>query len=179
MKYTMKAGVLYQEEKMLGRLEGSFSGPAKNIFLADGTLIFQTDIRKLNAPTEATGNIRPREYILREYILFDETGKECAIAKPDYAKEAASAIPDWPICRMQRVNHAQFLYHNNEYRLTMQNSQNYSLTEISGKIVVQIFHRGLIGGWNIEADDKFTPGMICAIFAFCRYIEQENEFMAL
>ena len=42
--------------------------------------------------------------------------------------------------------------------------------------VMQIFHRGIVGGWNIEAMDNFAPEIICGIFVFCKYIEQENEF---
>ncbi|MCI6377313.1 MAG: chromate transporter [Clostridiales bacterium] len=60
--------------------------------------------------------------------------------------------------------------------LVMQSIQNYVLTAQSGRAVVQILHKGLAGGWSIEADDKFPPEIICGIFLFCRYIEQENEF---
>jgi len=174
MKYTMKAGVLYQDEKILVRLKSSFNGPEKNVILADGTLILRTDIRDLDVPAEKSGDVR-----FRRYIIFDENGKECAVAKPDYAEGDDPEIVGWPICRMPKIDHAQFLYHNDEYMLTMQNSQNYSLTDRSGKTDVQIFHRGLIGGWNIIADNKFTPEMICGIFAFCRYMERENEFLTV
>jgi len=175
MKYTMKAGVLYQnEKKMLARLEGSFCSPARSVFLADGTLILQTDIQNLNIPDGKTRDVR-----FKHYIIFDKAGEECAIAKPDYAKEDDPDIVGWPLCRMPKVDHAKFLYHNGEYILSMQNSQNYSLAEISGKIIVQIFHRGLAGGWDIEADDDFAPEMICGIFALCKYMEHENEFLVV
>lgn len=172
MNYTMKAGALYQGEKMLAQLKGSFNGPAKNIFLADGTLILRTDIRNLKVPAEEAGTIRRRRY-----IILDETGRECAVAKPDYAEGADPGLVGWPICRMPRIDHAQLVYHNDKYILSMRNSQSYSLAELSGKIIVQIFHRGLIGGWDIQADDQFTPEMLCCIFVFCRYIERENEFL--
>jgi len=170
----MKAGALYQGEKMLVRLRGSFNGPEKNIFLADGTLLLRTDIRDLDAPAKKTGDVR-----FRQYIILDEAGKEHAVAKPGYAEGNDPDIVGWPICRLPRIDHAQFLYQDEEYILSMQNSQNYFLTDRSGKTAVQIFHRGLIGGWNIDADDRFTPEMICGIFAFCRYMEHENEFLVV
>lgn len=170
----MKAGVLYKDGEVLARLKGSLSGPVKNIFLANGTGIFQTNIRNLDAPDHHTGDVR-----FRRYVLYDKTGKECAIAKPDYAEGDDPEIVGWPICRMPRVDHACFLYHQDTYTLIMQNSQNYLLTEASGHIAVQIFHRGLIGGWNIESDDRFSPEMLCGIFVFCRYMERENEFLVV
>lgn len=63
-----------------------------------------------------------------------------------------------------------------EYRLNMWNSQNYCLGKSAGEEAVRIFHRGLAGGWDIEAADEICPEIICGIFIFCRYIEQENEF---
>ena len=41
----------------------------------------------------------------------------------------------------------------------------------------RIMHRGLCGGWSIDADEAFSPGILCGLFAFCRYMEHENEFM--
>ena len=38
-------------------------------------------------------------------------------------------------------------------------------------------HRGIAGGWTLEDNCGFSPEMLCGIFIFCRYIEQENEFM--
>ena len=61
----------------------------------------------------------------------------------------------------------------------MQNSQNYTLRDRAGYIVVQIMHRGLTGGWNMEVDEDFTPEILSGLFAFCRYIEQENEFLVV
>lgn len=174
MNYTMKAGALYQGEKMLARLKGSFSGPEKNIFLGDGTRILRTNIRHLDVPAKKTGDVR-----FKRYIILDENGKERAAAEPGYAEGDAPDTVGWPVCRMPRVDHARFLYGKDEYILSARNNQAYFLTDSAGKNVVQIFHRGLIGGWNIEADDAFTPEMVCGIFAFCRYMEQENELLTV
>jgi len=174
MKYTMKAGVLYKNENMVARLKGSLSGPAKNIFLADGTQALRTDIREKEALDKAPGDVR-----FRQYIVLNENGKECVVAKPDYAEEDKPEHAGWPVCRLPRVDHAALFYHGEEYKLTMQSSQKYSLSEKSGNVVVLICHRGLKGGWNIEADEKFQPEMVCGIFALCRYMERENEFLVV
>ena len=34
-----------------------------------------------------------------------------------------------------------------------------------------------MGGWLFHDDHGFAPEVLCGIFAFCRYIEQENEFL--
>ena len=83
----------------------------------------------------------------------------------------------WPICRMPRVDHAAVTIDGKPYALVMHNSQNYGLNDPSGYTVVQIMHRGLCGGWDIDADEAFSPGILCGLFAFCRYMEHENEFM--
>ncbi|NBH82291.1 hypothetical protein D7X88_04200 [bacterium C-53] len=80
---------------------------------------------------------------------------------------------------MPRVDHAKVVFNKNEYLLTMQNNQNYILSDKFDKAVIQIFHRGLVGGWNIEVMSDFLPELICGIFVFCRYIEQENEFLVV
>ena len=37
--------------------------------------------------------------------------------------------------------------------------------------------KGIAGGWIVEDICGFVPEIICGIFIFCRYIEQENEFL--
>ena len=101
------------------------------------------------------------------------------VASPDYAEGDDPAVVGWSLCRMPRVDHAKVVIGEREYLLVMQNNQNYSLSEISGKTIVQIVHLGLGGGWNIEAIEDFASEMICGIFVFCKYIEQENEFLVV
>ena len=64
-----------------------------------------------------------------------------------------------------------------EYLLTMHNSQNYSLINAHNSEVLRIMHKGIAGGWAVEDICGFVPEIICGIFIFCRYIEQENEFL--
>lgn len=171
MKYIMKSGNLFLDDTMSVRIKSTFVGPEKKIFAANGELLIRTSIYHLEAPPNEKDNVR-----YRQYVMLDGIGKECAIAKPDYAEGDDPAVVGWPICRMPRVDHAQLFIGRKEYLLTMKNSQTYFLSEKNGKVVVQILHRGLCGGWDIDAADDFVPEIICGIFVFCRYIEQENEF---
>lgn len=174
MRYIMRAGTLYSQNNMLANIKGALTGPEKKIFSADGRLLLQTNIRNLDTSAGKTGDVR-----LRQYMLLDADGKEYAVARPDYAEGDDPAVTGWPLCRMPKVDHAQVIMGGNEYRLNMWNSQNYCLEKSTGEKVVQIFHRGLTGGWELEAADEITPEVICGIFVFCRYIEQENEFLAV
>lgn len=171
MKYTMKAGALSANEKILARLKGGPAAQEKKVFLSNGAFALRTCIRNLAAPHGKENDIR-----FRQYVMFDAAGKQCGVARPGYAKDDDPAIVGWPICRMPSVNRTLVSLHGERYQLTMQSIQNYVLTAQSGRAVVQILHKGLAGGWSIEADDKFPPEIICGIFLFCRYIEQENEF---
>lgn len=172
MEYIMKSGRLLYDDKLSARIKSIFTGPEKKIFAADGCLLMRTDIRNLEAPFGQTGNVR-----YRQYVMFNGEGKECVVAKPDYAKDDDPDVVGWPICRLPGVDHAQLFIGEREYLLSMRNNQNYSLSEKQGQAVVQIIHRGLCGGWDIDAADSFSPEIICGIFIFCRYIEQENEFL--
>lgn len=174
MKYIMKEGILYFNDIMSARIKGVFTGPEKKIYSANGTMLMHTDIANLEAPPSEMGSVR-----YRQYVLFNDAGNRCAAASPDYAEGDDPAIAGWPLCRMPRVDHAKVVIGGKEYLLVMQNDQNYSLSEKSGRTAVQIFHRGLGGGWNIEAAEDFAPEIICGIFVFCKYIEQENEFLVV
>lgn len=172
MKYIMEAGILYADKKMLARLKGVFNSPEKSIFLADGTLALRTSIRSLKIPPEKKGDVR-----FRNYIMFDKNGRECVLAKPSYATGHEPETAGWPVCRIPKVDHVHMKINDTEFCLFMQNNQSYSLMEESGRTAVRITHRGLIGGWNIEADDGFPPEIICGVFAFCKYMDYENEFL--
>lgn len=175
MRYSMRAGVLYDESQtVLARLKGNLIGPQKDVFSSDGVLMLRTGIRALAAPAGRAGDVR-----FREYYSADGNGAELFSAKPDYAPGDRPETAGWPVYRAPRVDRAQISLRGDQYLLIMQNSQNYCMKRGDGSLALQIIHRGLTGGWNIEAAEGFAPETICGIFAFCRYIEQENEFLAV
>ena len=173
MKYVLKAGALYdaQHEQVFARIKRGFIGSEKEILSAEGTVLSNTVIRNLDVPAEKVQTVRFREYIMR-----DGAGRVCAVARPDYAEGDDPTKVGWPICRMPQVDHAALVLDGQEYSVTMHNSQHYAVKDASGETVIQILHKGFTGGWEIEANDVFEPQAICAVFSFCRYIEQENEF---
>lgn len=176
MKYIMKAGILYLDDKMCARIKGGFTGPGKTIYSPGGEVLMCTDIVNAGRLQDRAGDIS-----CRKYVLFDSDGKECADASPEYAEGDDPNVVGWPLCRMPRVDHAKLDMGGKKFLLVMQNSQNYSLYEYEkpGLAALQIFHRGLGGGWNIEAAENLAPELICGIFVFCKYIEQENEFLTV
>lgn len=171
MRYVMKSGVLYREPSCaLAKLKGVFVGPEKRVYLNDGSLVLKTAIRQLDVPAAKKADVRSYAY-----VMLDAADTQIAVARPDYADGDDPAIVGWPICRMPRVDRAAVEIYGKKYILIMQNSQNYTLKDTAGYIVVQVMHRGLTGGWNLDVDETFTPEILCGLFAFCRYIEQENE----
>ena len=173
MRYIMRSGILYQEANcVLAKLRGVFAGSEKRVYRHDGSMVLKTVIREIDKPNVKRADVRSRVY-----VMLDAEDKEIAVARPDYAEGDDPAVVGWPICRMPRVDHAAVTIHGKQYLLTMQNSQNYTLKDAAGYSVVQIMHRGLAGGWNIDADEIFAPEILCGLFAFCRYIEQENELL--
>lgn len=172
MKYTMRAGALYAQGQIVAKIKGALIGTEKQILSPDGRLLLRTEIRSLDAPPDRQADVR-----FREYVMIGEENDPFAIGKPDYAEGDDPMVIGWPCCRMPKVDHAQMQVGSNAFCLVMINSQNYLLKGQPGEVVVEIFHRGLTGGWDIEAADELRPEFICGIFVFCRYIEQENEFL--
>lgn len=171
MNYIMKAGALYQGDQLFARIRSPFSGAAKSVCLADGTPILRTEIQSIDPASEFSGDVRTRRY-----VLFDASGAELAAARPDYAAGDEPELVGWPVSHAPKVDHAKLQYKNEEYLLSMENSWRYLLSDPLGETVVEIRHRGLTGGWNIDSAAAFSPGLLCAVFIFCRYIERENEF---
>lgn len=172
MKYTMKAGVLYSADKPSAKIKASLAGISKKIMLADDVTCLTADIHSTAA--NHNGDVR-----LREYTLTDSHSNTVATAHPLYAQGEEPENTGWPISHMPRVDHALAEIDGSSYTLTMHNSQNYSLADSNGGCVVRIMHNGLCGGWTVEDSTGFAPQLLCGIFVFCRYIEQENEFMVV
>lgn len=175
MQYTIKAGVLYKKEpqRALARIKSSLISPQRKIFsVADDELLLTADIRRPDKSEAGFSDV-----INREYILTGNGKQIICSARPGYADGDDPNIVGCPICRMPRVDHASIVMNGEEYLLTMHNSQNYSLKDTNHTEVLRIMHKGIAGGWDVEDICDITPEIICGIFVFCRYIEQENEFL--
>ncbi len=171
MEYLMKAGVLYSGEKPAAYLKGDFCGPEKRIFQEDGKELFRAWIQYRKKEGKSAGDIRNKQY-----ILTDAEGHRIASAAPGYAEGEDPDTLGWPVYRLPQADHADLTLEKTSYRMIMENSQNYVVTELSGKEVIRILHNGIAGGWRFRAASCFTPALLCGIFVFCRYLEQENDF---
>lgn len=174
MKYTIKAGVLYKNESQLAlaRIKSALLGPQRKILSIAGELLLTADARYLDESKASSGDVRNREY-----LLTDNENQLVGSARPGYADGDDPDVVGWPICRMPGVDHDNIVVNGEEYLLTMHNSQNYSLLNTCNSEVLRIMHKGIAGGWIVEDICGFVPEIICGIFIFCRYIEQENEFL--
>lgn len=174
MKYIFKSGILFDEDGHipLAKMKGDFIGPRKSVFLKD-----EIPVLKINIQVSEPLPGERKNIYLREYTMIDASGDIVAVGKPDYAEGENPETAGWPICRMPHVNHANIHMAGSDYLMMMHNSQNYSLQNATGDILLRIVHRGFTGGWNIESKVDFKPEILCGFFAFCRYIEQENELM--
>ena len=173
MRYTIKSGILYNESQTaLAKIKSALLGPQRKIISITNETLLTADIRFLDESKASFGDVRNREY-----ILTDGESRLIGSARPGYADGDNPDVAGWPICRMPRVDHAHVSVGTEAYVLTMHNNQNYSLMDINHLEVIRIMHKGIDGGWMVESNCCFAPEMICAIFTFCRYIEQENEFL--
>ena len=175
MRYCMRGGVLTVEGgKSLMKLKSLFSSPEKRVLSMNDEPVAKTIIRSRAHKAANDADVRSHAY-----VLLDDLGIEIAVACPDYAEGDDPIVVGWPICRMPKVDHAWVDMGETTYLLHMFSSQNYQLMDKEGRIAVRIVHRGLTGGWNIDATDPFSPVFLCGLFAFCRYIEQENELLVV
>lgn len=176
MEYLLKSGILYQikdgkRAEPLARIKNRFCGSAREILTPDGKELSWTDIRHLDHHPGGTAS--------QKYILYGENGGELMTALPCYAEGDDPAVVGWPVCRAPRVNRAAICRGEEQFCLVMQNSQNYFMTDQQGQTVLQIVHMGITGGWKITALKELGPDFLCSLFIFCRYLEQENEFITV
>lgn len=174
MQYMIKAGVLYKNKSQIAmaKIKSTLMGQQKKIQSMTDQLLMTAYIRCLDESKASSGDVRNREY-----ILTDSENQLIGSARPGYEDGDDPDVVGWPICRMPRVDHAEISVKGEKYLLTMHNSQNYFLTNTQNSEVLRIMHTGIAGGWTVEDHCGFAPEIICGIFTFCRYIEQENEFL--
>lgn len=173
MQFLMKSGTLYGSEgSILCTLQKILFHMEKKVYSSDGTLALEISMERTGGPPEKQGDVRFHRYVMKE-----PDGQQIAVANPGYCPGEDPDIALWPVCRMPRADRACLQLRDRDYTLTMLNSQNYILKDTEGQTVLQIVHRGIIGGWIIDTDLPERPEVFCGLFVFCRYLEQENELM--
>lgn len=171
----MKAGKLRRQEELQAYIRKGPPSQEKQICGPDGRVLFVSRIRSLiSAEDRCGGDVRGREY-----ILLDGQGVVRASARPGYAAGEDPERAGWPVNRMPRVDHAAVRICGDRCRLTMRSGRCYHMAGADGRTLLQISHLGLAGGWAIEAEDRLSPGLVCGMFVFCRYLERENEFLVV
>ena len=174
MRYTIQSGILTAEasQEVLAKIKSTVIGPVKKIYTNGNEPVLKTDICPCGARSGCTGDVRSKAY-----VMVSGNGEKTAVAFPGYASGEDPDVVGWPICIMPKVDHASITAKGTNYSLTMHNNRSYSLRDVAGRELLRIFHKGIAGGWNLEDRQGFAPEVLCGIFAFCRYLEQENEFL--
>lgn len=176
MQYTLKSGTLFVEpsHRAILKLRSALVGSVRRIYDGDGDLLAETDVHYVGGHGVRTGDVRNKKYVMN-----NSRGEVMAVGHPEYAEGDDPDLVGWPICRLPVVDHAVLTMDGSYHTLTMLNSRNYSVRDMLGTERMRISHEGVSGGWAIESDGTLTPELICGMFAFGRYIEQENEFMTV
>ncbi len=174
MRYILKSGNLYKDKNLtvLVKMKSTLIGPLKKIQKSTGELLLEASIRYLDETKAYTGDVRNREY-----TLIDHEGNLIASAFPKYAEGENPDKDGLSIYRMPRVDHAHITIGGTEYILIMHNSKHYTMKNLNNVEILRILHKGIAGGWILEDSYGFVPEVLCGLFAFCRYIEQENELL--
>lgn len=173
--YCVHSGSLFTVENdrpavRLDVVKGSLFDSKKTILTPDGTVELVTEIQAKDHGARLQD---------RRYIMMDQSGQTLAVGLPAYEKSADPEVMGWPIYRSPHVDHATIRLGGRELCLYMLNSQNYRLVDTQDKPVFELIHNGLRGGWNIETEKNLEPRLLLGLFVFCRYLEQENEFITV
>ena len=154
MKYRLLSGILYggADGAPLAKIHGSVCGPEKEITTADGAPLYTSRIRLLDAPAGHSG-----EVVCHKYDLTAADGSRIE-ASPAYNPDFDPAADGWPLCRLPRTDRAMLALGSALYTLIMQNTQNYVLQNAAGAVVARIVHRGVTGGWDIDAPATMSAG---------------------
>ncbi|WP_337575608.1 hypothetical protein [Fournierella sp.] len=169
MEYLMKGGVLYRgETEPVGKIGGWLCGNRYTI--RQGTMEYQVRVQPLEQPEECCSG---REYFLRG------KGGQLMRAVPCYRRGQEPEQAGWPLNRTPEVDRAELTWRKKAYSLEMVSCENYLMKNQKGEVALCVMHRGIAGGWRIECGPEFEPWAICAIFVFCRYLEQENQMVVV
>ncbi len=171
MKYTLRAGQLSESDSglPLARLRGFLPGQSKQICAEGGQTLLKTEVRLLDVP-----GLRPGDVRAREYVMLTDSGETVATARPCYSGDELPEEKGWPANRLPKVDHAALYFGGGGHRLVMHSSLCYELLSADGSRELSINHRGLKGGWEIEAGSEVSAAFVLGLFIFCRYMEREN-----
>ncbi len=83
MNYRLLSGILYnvKDSKPLAKIRGSVSGPEKEITAADGSPLYTSEIKLLDAPAGHSGEVNYHKYAL------NAADGSCIEASPAYAPD--------------------------------------------------------------------------------------------
>lgn len=171
MNYQLISGSLYKgnDRQPLALIKNEFFTQERSIILTGSSDAMRTCISQ----NEGADSQDVRS---RTYVFTDASGNVLMKALPQYAEGEDPKIHGWPVMRMPKADHALVTLQNETFLLRMQSSTLYLLSAQTGRQLVRISHRGVAGGWDISASESMRPEYICALFVFCRYLEEENEF---
>lgn len=159
MRYTLKSGILFTENQQpVARISTESIGSVRTIALAQTGAVFCTRIQNHALGTEKSAAAQ-----FHEYLLEDDSGKILLRAQPVFLPKAAPS----------RIDHAQLHLYGAAFRLVMADRQHYYLEDSSGRRPWQLVHRGLVGGWCMDTRLPCSAQILCGLFLFCRYLEQE------
>lgn len=166
----MKGGVLYRrEDEPACKIGGSLCGSRR--IICQGNTQYQAWVRPLESAEEGTSG--------REYCLQAPQGQLVMRAVPHYRPGEDPAQAGWPLNRTPVVDRADLVWQKRHYSLEMVSCENYLLKNARGDVALCVMHRGVSGGWRMECSPEFQPWAICAVFVFCRYLEQENQMITV
>lgn len=173
MNYYIKSGVLYasDDNSVKARIKSAFSTLSSLITLPGSEATFKTSVSSSDPKSEDVRNLT--------YMMTDALERPLMVAAPDYAPEALPLASPAPLHRVPRVDHAAVSMNGEQYALTMLDSAHYTLKNARDKALMTLSHRGITGGWNISADSSLSPAVLCGLYNFCRYIEQENDLFVV
>ena len=171
MNYLLISGSLYRENdrQPLARIKNEFFTQDRSITLTGSSDAMRTYIRQKDG--SESQDVRSRTY-----LFSDAAGNVLMSAQPCYAEGEDPKTHGWPVMRMPKADHAEVTIGNESFLLRMESSELYVLEEENGRQPVKISHRGIVGGWDISASESMHVEYLCALFVFCRYLEEENEF---
>lgn len=173
MEYVIKGGCLYPPGQAgaaapLARIKNTLCGGEQLILNADGAPALRAVIER--------GPEGPRG---KRYRLLRPDGTAPLQGCPGYAAGEDPARDGWPVSHLPRTDHADLLLEGEPCVLEMLNSQNYELRNTRGDVLVQVLHRGLLGGWDLRCQVHLPPELLCGLLVFCLYLDRENEFLTV